>query len=1272
MTKRFRILLVEDNKLDQMAFERFVEHENLPYDYIIAGSVAEAKASLAAEQFDAIVTDYLLGDGTAFDLFGEMENLPTVVITGSGDESIAVKAMKAGANDYLIKDIDGHYLTTLPVTVENAIRFKQIQDELELYRQYLEELVEERTFELTRANVKLVTEIVERKQAEELLQQAHDELEMRVEERTAELAKTNKALRVEIEERKQAEVALRTSEERLSMFMESATDSFTLWDSEFNLVEINPVGLGLLAANREDVLGKNMLELSSKIEETGRYDTYRTVLETGDPAFLEDRVPRSTLGDVHLTWKVFRVGDGLGMIASDITERKRTEEFVRAQRDLALAISTAFGLDETLRLCLETAIRISDMDGGGIYLVDGTTGALDLALYQDMPPDFVSSASHYEADSSNARLVMAGRPVYSEHLHLGVPLNEVQRREALRAIAILPVRHENQVIACLNVASHTLDEVPVFARTVLETIAAQIGSTVARVQMEEALRESEDKFAKAFHSGPNLMAITRLTDGNIVDVNSSYSSTTGYSREELVGSSTTELNLWLEPEMRDSFVKAIREQGRVHNFEAIIRTKSGETRLVLLSGEMVNLSGEPHLITIASDITERKQAEEVIRKSEKQLKESQEAAKIGSWILNLVSNELEWSEKTYNLFDQDRNTFTPSFDEFARLVHPDDFETMQTQFNAALESDDHPYHVVIRIINDSEREWVMEAFGAVSRDKHGNPIRIAGTAQDVTERKRAEETLRESENRITNFFNLSADLICIADINGYFRLLNPAWEKVLGYSISELTSKPFLDFIHSDDVEKTLAVINEKLERGESILTFENRYVCKDGSIIWLDWTSQPSVEEGQVFAIARDITERKRDEEERERLLAAEREQRLLAETLYEVTLALTSQTSHHQAVLDEILRQTQRLVPYNAANIVLLDAVHNTLRIACRQGYETFGSEELVSNLVQSLADFPLDAEVIRSQKSLVIPDVHQEPRWVTFKESAWIKSHIVVPICHRNRVLGLLRLDSDTPGQFFPIDAERLQPLANAAAIALENARLYDQALQDARIKTELLKEVNHRVKNNLMAISGLFQAEKHHASAEAQAPVAAAMTRLNRHLQGLAEVHSILSQSEWGPVLLSNLVDRIIHLALKPLLTNDQQVQVEVAQSSIEVSPRQAGNLTLVINELATNTAKHTLLPDAGQATIRITVSLALDGDMIRIEYRDNGPGYPAKVLSLGRDDVTGPQSPGKAGLSVGLYLTRRIVAGTLRGRLSLTNNNGAVTTIQFKTEERNTT
>ncbi len=205
---------------------------------------------------------------------------------------------------------------------------------------------------------------------------------------------------------------------------------------------------------------------------------------------------------------------------------------------------------------------------------------------------------------------------------------------------------------------------------------------------------------------------------------------------------------------------------------------------------------------------------------------------------------------------------------------------------------------------------------------------------------------------------------------------------------------------------------------------------------------------------LRREIAERKRAEAEQERLLAAEQEQRLLAETMREVTLTLTSQIDH-TAVLDEILRQAQRIVPCSAAHIVLLQ--DNILRMARWQGYDAFGCEEFMASLTQRVDDFLMSKAVIQARTGLVIPDTAQEPTWKVIAPTAWIRGHLIMPICLQERVLGLLRLDSDVPGQFSAQDAQRLQALSGAAAIALENARLYMETQQRLKEQTALREAI-----------------------------------------------------------------------------------------------------------------------------------------------------------------------------------------------------------------------
>ena len=128
-----KILLIEDDVVDQMSFKRMVRDENLAYDYTIASSVSEAKLILGQQRFDIIVSDYLLGGETGFEVFEIVDDdTPFILITGSGSEAVAAFALKEGVYDYLIKDLERNYLQILPLTIARAIEHRRVEDTLKL------------------------------------------------------------------------------------------------------------------------------------------------------------------------------------------------------------------------------------------------------------------------------------------------------------------------------------------------------------------------------------------------------------------------------------------------------------------------------------------------------------------------------------------------------------------------------------------------------------------------------------------------------------------------------------------------------------------------------------------------------------------------------------------------------------------------------------------------------------------------------------------------------------------------------------------------------------------------------------------------------------------------------------------------------------------------------------------------------------------------------------------------------------------------------------
>src|SRR5262244_3610423 len=128
--------------------------------------------------------------------------------------------------------------------------------------------------------------------------------------------------------------------------------------------------------------------------------------------------------------------------------------------------------------------------------------------------------------------------------------------------------------------------------------------------------------------------------------------------------------------------------------------------------------------------------------------------------------------------------------------------------------------------------------------------------------KKATPAFTATPEEFRRLFAMSIDMLCIGGFDGYFKLVNPAWERVLGYTMEELTSRPWLDFVHPEDREATVHE-GQNLTIGVSVIRFRNRYRARDGSYRWISWRAKPDPERQLIYAVARDITEVRQTEED-------------------------------------------------------------------------------------------------------------------------------------------------------------------------------------------------------------------------------------------------------------------------------------------------------------------------------------------------------------------------------------------------------------------------
>lgn len=509
--------------------------------------------------------------------------------------------------------------------------------------------------------------------------------------------------------------------------------------------------------------------------------------------------------------------------------------------------------------------------------------------------------------------------------------------------------------------------------------------------------------------------------------------------------------------------------------------------------------------------------------------------------------------------------------------------------------------------------------------------------QEIAERQRAEQNLKASQEYARNLIDSSLDMIIAVDLDQHIIEFNQAAQDTFGYTAVEALGQ-HVSMLYADP-QNARKIYKVALTHGKCVQEILNRR--KNGDI-FPSFLSASILRDTYgnikgVMGVSRDITQRKQAEND---LRQRNRELTLL----YRASQALNS-TLDLDTVLATVLEEVRHLLNVVACSAWLIDP--QTDELVCR------AVTDPQSDIVRGWRLPPgqgLAGWVAQNGKCLNIADVTQDQRHfkgVDEQTGLQLRSILTAPLRTKQRVIGVIQVVDQAPNRFSQTDTRLVESLAANAATAIENARLFKQSNQDAETKARLLQEVNHRVKNNLASIIGLLHAERHHANQEYGASYKAIMQDLIGRVQGLATVHSLLSATEWSPLLLTDLVSRVIYASLRSM-PGSKNVCVNVSPSPIKIKPKLANNLALITNELVTNTAKYAFNhKKAGQ----IVVNISDKDDFVTLEFRDNGKGYPEEVLTLTEHNV-------------GLYLVKTLTKQDLGGTLTLYNDGGAVAKITF--------
>ena len=520
---------------------------------------------------------------------------------------------------------------------------------------------------------------------------------------------------------------------------------------------------------------------------------------------------------------------GVVLMSEDITERVRTEEALRLSEEKFREMAES--LPEVVYEC--------DAQGNLTF-----TNRVAFEKFGYAQEDFDKGLNALQFISPDDRE------------RAGVDIEEILHSDGKGSFEYMALRRdESEFPVVIHSSPIIRDGRPVGLRGII------VDFTAYR-ETEVALRESEEKFSKLFQTSPNVLVISSLQDGRIIDMNDQGIQKLGYQRDEIIGKNLVEIRV-VDAEDLKKLIEMIQEDGHYSGVELKVKSKDGSEKYGLFHGQLIEIGGELLLFQTVIDITEDKQAAEALRESEYRLTEAQSMAHIGHWQLDPHTQNVEGSDELSSIFGLAHEERT--LEAFIGAVHPDDREYHLYHIRRGMEQGE-PWEIEHRVVCKDGTEKYVRAIGEAIKDDAGRVVKLVGTVQDITESKQVAMALEESENRYRLLIEATPSVIWMTDESGDTIFISPNVVNVYGYTSKEILEGGetlWLGRIHKDDLER--------VEQAFSLLFSEHRKYdveyrikSKDSHWIWLHDQADIIEEHGGMFyAVGEfsDITDRKRAE---------------------------------------------------------------------------------------------------------------------------------------------------------------------------------------------------------------------------------------------------------------------------------------------------------------------------------------------------------------------------------------------------------------------------